>query len=320
MNTPHFSITETSWHSVTSNESTSLWALVDGVNWPEIQSILAEEVPPHASLYTTTDPETKRLGPWLIRVEPNSVIQTLLETRDPNTHAVVFFHSQQGIRQLRSHFRHYTLLWTPANPAMPEYFRFYDPRVLMDMMSALEEHKLAQFFKGIDTVYLPNSFQINLPTHVNLLPPSLDNPLLITEVCLAINVNQRDIPFTQASQSFSVSPIEFQRFTELLKQRKPHHLAITLYQSYQDYFPAIRYEVAAKLSCQYAPKYQLLSSKEYLLLADCYLWLGQDFPANSPAAQVLLTEKHSQRFHHLMKWLEGEKQRIAQSDQHRMLP
>ena len=309
------SITETSWQTVTSLESSDLWALVDTINWPEIQSILAEQVPPHACLYTTTNPDTLRIAPWLIRVEPDSVMQSLLEARDPNTHAVVFFHSKQGIRQLRDHFRRYTMLWTPANPDMPVYFWFYDPRVLMDMMSALDEHKLAQFFNGIDAFYIAKSYQTRLPSHIDISRPGLDKPNYIYEVCLAIQLNQADstLDQTQVSQGFKVNSAEYQRFTDLFNQRHALNLAADLYQSYQSHFPFAYYETAAQLTCQHAPNYQIVSKNERLLLADCFLWLGQDFPAQSPAADVLLSEQHPQRFHHLMAWLEEEKQRITQS-------
>ncbi len=305
---PGISIAETPWQVIKSHEPSNLWALVDGANWPEIQSILAEQVPPHACLYSTTDPDSQRIAPWLIRVEPDSAIQSLLEARDSNTHAVVFFHSPKGIRQLRDHFRRYTMLWTPANPDMPVYFRFYDPRVLLDMITALDEAKTAQFFNGIEAFYIPISYHSCLPKSVNILPVSLGETVLITERCLRLAQDHPVDAISQTSQSFKVSQAEYQRFADLLRQRKPLNLAAKLYHTYQALFPVKCYEASVQIAYRNAAYYQFQSENELMLLADCYLWLGQDFPAQSPAAEVLLTEMHPQRLHHLMVWLQAEKQ------------
>lgn len=310
---PPIRLTEIDWNTSVLSSPSPLWALVDGVNWPEIQAVLAEYLPPHACLYTTTDPGTQRTAPWLVRVEAGTPMQSLFELQDPNNHGVIYFHSQRGLKQLRDHFRRYTLLMTPANPDMPVYFRFYDPRVLLDMMSALDEYKLAQFFVGIERFFIPKSYPIGLPTYTDVLPLPLDQTTQVTDACLAIELNQPDAQLIQATQGFKVNDQEFQQFNQLMAQRRPLNLALKLYRLYADHFTAAHYEYASQLSYQTGAHFSLKSEREQLLLADCYLWLGRDFLSHKPEAKSLLLAKHPNRFFHLQTWLNEQKQRIATS-------
>lgn len=307
-----FSVTEQNWQSDILASSVPLWAVVDGVSWPEIQSLLAENIPPHACLYTSTDPNTQRIAPWLVRVEPDSAMQALFESRDPATYSIIFFHSHKGLKQLRDHFRRYTMLLIPTIPDTPVYFRFYDPRVLMDMMTALDTYKLMLFFNGIEAFYIPNSYQLCLPNTIHIFPIPLDHVSLITDACLAIKPAHSDQLPPHASQSFRVSHSELQCFKELMQQRQPLNLATKLYQTYQGNFSAVHYERAAQLAVQQSSNYSIKSENEHMLLADCYLWLGPNFPANSPVAEALLSERDTKRFQRLIAWLQEEKRRIAQ--------
>lgn len=64
----------------------------------------------------------------------------------------ILLQSDATIRELRAHLRRFTMLWTPADDHAPVYFRFYDPRVVVDMAQALEPWKLGRF---LVTVALP---------------------------------------------------------------------------------------------------------------------------------------------------------------------
>lgn len=307
-NKPCISISETSWPVIQSIETSRLWALVDGVNWPEIQSILADQVPHHICLYSTADPDSQRSAPWLIRVESGSEIQNLLLQRDPNTHAVIFFHSQCEIRQLRGHFRRFTMLWTPVNPDAPVYFRFYDPRVLLDMVSALNIQKLSQFYSGVDAFYVPLTFQMQLPASSSIATVELgEKTSSPTRFIQLAPENVPDLAQHNSNQSFKVNPNEYQMFIHLLNQRSVLNLAVALFQAYDEQFPAYNYVDAAQLAYQNAPKYRFTTQNEMTVLADCFLWLGHNFPANSPDAAGLLNDRQSQGLQHLHAWLQSIK-------------
>ncbi|EXJ09825.1 DUF4123 domain-containing protein [Nitrincola nitratireducens] len=307
-NKPCISISETTWPVIQSIKTSRLWALVDGANWPEIQSILADYAPHHICLYSTADPDSQRSAPWLICVESDSEIQSLLLQRDPNTHAVIFFHSEQEMRQLRDHFRHFTMLWTPVNPNAPVYFRFYDPRVLLDMVSALNIQKLSQFYSGIESFYVPLTFQMQLPASSSIATEELgkraSSPTRFIKLALE---NVPDLAQHNSNQSFKVNPKEYQMFIHLLNQRSVLNLAVALFQAYDEQFPAYNYVDAAQLAYQNASKYRFTTQNEMTVLADCFLWLGHNFPENSPDAAVLLNDPQSQGLQHLYAWLQSIK-------------
>ncbi|WP_417583956.1 DUF4123 domain-containing protein [Nitrincola sp.] len=301
---PGISASEINWPTLLAIKTSNLWALVDGVNWPEIQSILAEHLPSHACLYSTTDPDSQRIAPWLIRIEPDSPLLNLLQHRDPDTHAFVLFHSSLGLKQLRDHFRHFTLLWTPANTDAPVYFRFYDPRVLLDMACALTGNKLMQFYAGIDAFYAPLSARMRLPESTGL------EAMLPGEQANAqgrlIQLTLQDSTQTPArsARSFRVNQSEYEAFLHLAQQRSPLNLAAELYTTHKQMFPAELYQKVALIACQQAPGYNLTTQNGLRILASCLLWLGPEFPQNDLAAEILLTDEQPDRIHHLHAWLQ----------------
>ena len=58
-------------------------------------------------------------------------------------HGGILFSSDKSAEELRRHFRRFTLAWLPDRDAAV-YFRFYDPRVFMDMTEAMKPGRLAK--------------------------------------------------------------------------------------------------------------------------------------------------------------------------------
>jgi len=57
------SLQELDWPSIAAQTKAPLWAIIDGVNWPEIQHELEAHDPPHACLYSTLDEDNRAMAP-----------------------------------------------------------------------------------------------------------------------------------------------------------------------------------------------------------------------------------------------------------------
>ncbi len=300
---------EVEWGSLLQSDAEPLWAIVDGVNWPEIQSLLSEHLPPHACLYSTQDVQSQAIAPWLVRLEPDNPITYIVQARPQDSHALILFQSEVRLKALRDHFRLFTLVWTPADEQAPIYFRFYDPRVLTDLFSALDPWKQTRFCAPVSAFYVPLSPWLRVPEWAKL-----DQPLPLTAALdsyqqrllkLAPADNLPDNVIT-GSRGFRITAKEFEQFGFLNACRQQNSLAITLHQHYAERCSMDDYLRYAALAPKLGKQFDCHSTKHVKTLAQCLVLLGEHFPQNYPQALTFLKDKHKsahERIEGLWQWV-----------------
>lgn len=143
---------------------TTVWAVVSGASWPEFAG-LAESLPKDTAqcLYATQNAQSRALAPWLVRLKPATAVTAAIAGRAQDSHALVLFHSREPMDRLRAHLRRYTMLRTPQSPDTPVYFRFYDGRVMLDMLDGMAAAFLDPFLDPFDRVTVPMTWQMLMP-------------------------------------------------------------------------------------------------------------------------------------------------------------
>nr|WP_276314111.1 DUF4123 domain-containing protein [Halomonas antri] len=278
---------EVTWSDLftsTALTSAPLWAVIDGVNCRDVMQRLAGADVQSACLYATTDTATRAIAPWLVRLEPDSEIRHWLESLPHDQHWGILLQSHATLKQLRSHLRKYTMLWTPVNDQASVYFRFYDPRVALDMAQALAPWKLSAFMAPLETLIVGISPLMNVPDMANLsdVPHFATTPEELQGRLLRLALNDSDTerhgeanPVTPG-RSFAIDPTEFARFGALQKTRAQRKLARELMESY-DTTPLADLLAAVEAAEKLGQRYAMTSAKQVATLAKCMLEFGHDF-------------------------------------------
>ncbi len=133
-----------------------VWAIIDAVAWPEILPLMKSRPDRSVCLYTTPDAQKQAAAPWLVRMVQGEEIPLRFKALPEDRHGGILFSSDRSADELRRHFRRFTLAWLPDRDAAV-YFRFYDPRVFMDMTQAMKPGRLAAISAMVDAFYLPRS-------------------------------------------------------------------------------------------------------------------------------------------------------------------
>jgi len=270
----------------------ALWAIIDGANWPEIQHELEAHDPPHACLYSTLDEENRAMAPWLVKLDPDNPVTERFKEQDQINHSGIVFSSNQPIKALREHFRLFTMLWTPADDKSPIYYRFYDPRVLLDSLHILDDWKIGRLLQPIEQLYIPLSPLLGLAEHEDI-----DNSVeLFGEEytyqgrVLAV-APQAELPdgTVNSRKAFKVTEREFERFGELHGVRAERQLARELSDDFQLEFSTDSYRLAASMACTQGKSFDFTSQKQVRTLAQSYLLFGTDFPKGYPDIEQLMS-------------------------------
>ncbi|MGP9664175.1 DUF4123 domain-containing protein [Halomonas sp. AOP22-C1-8] len=244
----------------------------------------------HACLYATTDTATQASAPWLVRLEADSDIRTWLENLPQDQHWGVLFHSRATLKQLRTHLRKFTMLWTPANDQAPVYFRFYDPRVALDMSQALEPWKLAAFMAPLEAVFIPASPLMVFPPALTLIPSiALETPAQqVQDRLLMISLSDDARDARGQVRQFAIGQEEFARFGRLLSVRAKRNIANEMSAQFATHSPE-QLLVAIESATKLGGKYGLTSRKQIKTLAQCVLYFGDDFDERYPAVSRTLS-------------------------------
>ncbi|WP_018918203.1 DUF4123 domain-containing protein [Vreelandella zhanjiangensis] len=280
---------ETTWQALFARNQPPLWAVIDGVNCREAMARLGQTDAQHACLYATTDTATQANAPWLVRIEADSDIRTWLESLPQDQHWGVLFHSHATLKHLRMHLRKFTMLWTPANDQAPVYFRFYDPRVALDMSQALEPWKLAAFMALLEAVFIPASPLMVFPPELTLIPSiALETPAQqVQGRLLAISLSDDARDARGQGRQFAIGQEEFARFGGLMQQRAQARLALSLGEQYPRTLIDQRLS-AVQTAAQLGQRYGLGSKKQVRTLAKCVIEFGETFPEGHTEAQLIL--------------------------------
>lgn len=303
---PPVNYQETRWQALFAPHQPPLWAVIDGVNCREAMQRLSQADDQHTCLYASTDTATQANAPWLVRLDADSEIRTWLEGLPQDQHWGILLQSNATLKQLRSHLRKFTMLWTPANDQAPVYFRFYDPRVALDMSQALEPWKLAAFMAPLETVIVPASPLMVFPTELALTPEiELDADASDVQgrlVRIALSDDARAA--NGQGRQFAIDQEEFARFGDLMQQRAQEALALSMTQQYPQK-TAQQLLLAVHTAVELGQRYDLRSKKQTRTLAKCVIAFGDSFPARQSDAKQILENPHMPAWRkrdHLETW------------------
>ncbi|MCS2609270.1 DUF4123 domain-containing protein [Halomonas dongshanensis] len=286
---PPVSYAETTWDALFGPHQPPLWAVVDGINCREARQRLLASDAQHACLYAATDAATQTNAPWLVRIEADSDIRAWLENLPHDQHWGILLQSTATLKQLRLHLRKFTMLWTPANAQAPVYFRFYDPRVALDMSQALEPWKLAAFMAPLRSIIVPASPLMVFPSDLTLAPPvELDTPASEIQGRLTqVSLSEQAREACRHRRQFAVGQDEFARFGALMQQRAQAALALSMTPQYPQK-TAQQLLSAVHTAVQLGQRYSLASKKQTRTLTTCVLEFGNHFPAQQDEARQIL--------------------------------
>lgn len=302
-----FDYKEITWDILLEQEAPPLWAVIDGVNWPQAVDILetvdAEEC---VCLYSTTNEQSKTFAPWLVKLKPDSAITKAMKQRTPDQHSGIFFQSNGPITELRRHLRKFTMVWTPADANARIYFRFYDPRVLLDVTQCLNDRNLGHFLKPFLSFAVPLSPLCLVPAEAGLSPPisgfeetdTCRGRLLMASLAKPLEV--------ETSGQFKITEQEFAKITELHQKRAEVKLARRLFYDYQPTVEQADCINAAANATEVAMRYDMVTVKQVRIVARALLLFGPEFWLRYNEANMILNDRKLlpwQKKNKLTKWL-----------------
>ncbi len=122
-----------------------LYALLDASREPSVLKVILESKEEHQSLYEGAQgAQLAHFAPYLIRVPPKSPLLDTLVQQAWSKSWGVFLTSDQPLKDLRAHFRHFLTVKLPDGSQV--YFRYYDPRVLRLFLPTCLPEETTQFF------------------------------------------------------------------------------------------------------------------------------------------------------------------------------
>lgn len=302
-----FKYDEVTWDDLLDLSAPPLWAVIDGVNWPEAADILGTVGKEDCvCLYSTTNTRSKTFAPWLVRLKLDSAVTKAMKKRAHELNSGILFQSNWPISELRRHLRKFTMAWTPADENAPIYFRFYDPRVLLDVTQALDDSNLGRFLKPFLSLALqlnplclvPAEAKVHAPItgfqqaeecHERLLMALLSKPLESKEI-----------------GQFKISDTEFAKLAKLQKIRATRKLARRLFFDYQPTVNQTDCQSAAETASEVALTFNMNTVKQVTIIARAVLLFGPDFWMKYTEAGDILNNQTLlpwQKKNNLTKWL-----------------
>lgn len=129
-----------------------LYAVLDGGSIPNLPKLLAEQrVTSVCLLRGEQEPELAQAAPYLVQLEAQSPLLSLLLAGETGPHWGIIATSDADFRTLRMHFRRFLTVWDPDG--QPLYFRYYDPRVLRIYLPTCNPEELGLLFGPVDAYY-----------------------------------------------------------------------------------------------------------------------------------------------------------------------
>lgn len=298
---------QTGWDQVLMPKRGQLWALIDGVNWPEFCTLVQDTDTEHCCLYSSADPSVQMLAPWLVRVNPASMIANVLQSRDQSTHSFVLFCSAESLWDLRKHFRRYTMMQLPEKQDEPVYFRFYDPRVMLDSIIALPKSVKIKFLSPLLSLIIPMSEEC-------FLPEDIENKYSSYAFSDSKNYNGNLVEFilkdynstNHRALKGSIDKNSVEKFALLQRRRSVARIAKELYDDFGTKFNKDEILKAAEMSPESASLFGMYSKKQVGTMAYAILKYGPKFWERSHEAAKLLRQPGKQpwqRKDDLIVWL-----------------
>ncbi|RAP39574.1 hypothetical protein BYZ73_19775 [Rhodovulum viride] len=223
-------VTESGPDCLLDDPNGQLWALADGIAMPDLAKWTGAGEVESRCLYASPDPARRAIAPWLLRCVPGSAFWDCLRAMPPHSNWGIWLRSDRDLDELRAHLRRFTMLWTPANDHSPVYFRFYDPRVALDMSMALDPGHYRRLMACCSEVILPAGPELSPVDGIDrddfLAPPARFSDRYLRIVTPAPDPEARGR--TRRPESFRVSQAEFGRFETLHAARARRRMAARL--------------------------------------------------------------------------------------------
>lgn len=297
---------EIGWQAL-SDAGKPLWAVIDGVNWPGISAALVQAETDHCCLYSTLDPESRAMAPWLVRLEPGGKFARQLGARRHDSHSHILLSGRGTLEEMRAHLRRFTMLAIPGSEA-PVYFRFYDPRVMIDAIEAMPESFLASFAQPLDAIILPLGPQCLMPAHGSFAGPAptpFDDAAdhqgrLLEWRPLAAEASSRRGPG-------QVSEPEMAAMGARMQRRAILKLARRLHDEFGDLTSQNRCLSVAEAAPAYAARFDLGSLAEVTVVARAQLLFGRNFDERHSEARYILGDASLlswQKSDRLVEWFD----------------
>lgn len=264
-----------------------VWAIIDAVAWPEILPLMKSRPDRSICLYTTPDSQKQAAAPWLVRMVQGEEIPLRFKALPDDRHGGILFSSDKSADELRRHFRRFTLAWLPDRDAAV-YFRFYDPRVFMDMTEALKPGHLAAISATVDAFYLPRS---------------ADNPdMSPAPGKLGI---YRPPQAKVITGNFRIDAGELERFNLLNQRRFALRIARKLAAAAGRDHGLDACNAAALSAIKVGARFGMTSKAQVSVLARAVLFFGADFDRQYVEAARILAgnDLAFQRKDQLLKWI-----------------
>ncbi|WP_350135514.1 DUF4123 domain-containing protein [Roseovarius sp.] len=299
---PPVALTDIDWLALPQDDR--LFALLDGASWPGLPALLAESGAEHYCLNASLDASMQAGAPWLVRLRAGDPLREVLGARPADAHVGVFFRSEHSGRDLRAHFRRFTMVRLPDAPESPVYFRFFDPRVMLDMAVALVPEKLAALMEAIERFYIPISPMCLLPDGAPIaVPVSVFDP--VEPLSARLIEMAPPVDATLERGGLSLSDEEYAIFDRLQKKRAQRALVRLLHEE----FPDVELQTCRTVA-QSAPaaaaRFGLSSVKQVRVMARLILQLGPEFWEREPEAAAILN-RHDlrpwQKKDALLRWM-----------------
>ncbi len=256
-----------------------VWTILDGASCAEMPELVAENG--GVCLYRADSPEDAPHAPWLLRVAPETPIADDLGFLAGEQHWGIVFASEASERDLRNHFRKFTMLWTPADENAPVYFRFYDPRVMGDAVQALTPEHLSHLVAPMTRLYVPVSPLLGGFTGLS--------PLASRDVFRGdfLELALPEGPPVAQPAAFHVSGTEYNTMSRLHAVRSRRKLARDL-RIANPAAPDAAVMATAERAPDRARHYGLASLNQVMTFAQAMLIFGPEFDKrHSEAAEIL---------------------------------
>lgn len=272
------------------------FALIDGANCSALSQVTALEGEA-ASLYRRSIAIPQELAPWLVPVATESTVE-ILSVLPPDSHWGVLFHSDAPFVDLQAHFRRFTMVTLPGGSA-PSYFRFYDPRVFTDALTALSPWRAAELCKPMNSLAVPASPVLNMSTD-----PLAPRSSFRGKVFELAKPTQSEKTAGQRLQYLAQG--EKAALDKLNYRRSGLRLARELQRAY----PTASHDLiiyAAKMALRLGKAHALTTVKELRVLGDCLIAYSGKFPTSFPEAQRILDGRPTERWQKgvwLREWLD----------------
>lgn len=278
---------ETGWQAL-GDDANPLWAVIDGVNWPGIAAVLVKAGTDHCCLYSTLDPDSRAMAPRLVRVVPGSDFARLLGARAHDSHSYILLTGGGSLEDMRAHLRRFTMLSIPDADA-PVYFRFYDPRVMIDAVAAMPESFLERFAQPITSIILPLAPQCLLPADGGAAGPVTDPFDDASTYQGRLLEWRRSAAVTPTGRGPAhVSPAEMAAMGARMHRRAILKLARRLHDEFGDLTSQNRCLKVAGTAPEYAARFGLASLAEVTVVARAQLLFGANFDERHPEARDIL--------------------------------